>query len=489
MKVRSEPGLTFDDVLLVPKRSSIRSRKDVTTATWLTSHAKGIRLNIPIISANMDTVTETRMAIAMAQQGGVGILHRFMSVEKQAESVRRVKRAENMVVEQPLQVDPTATIAQARQRMDESGVGGLVVVDENRRLLGVVTTRDVLLAGDGQAPVRTVMTPRERLVVAGPDESMDQAREKLYRHRIEKLPLVDADDRVVGLVTVQDIVKIRDHPNATKDTRGRLVVGVALGAKLSEDLARAAACAEAGADVFVVDIAHGHSDHTIEMVRQLKKAFPTIPVIAGNVAAPEGVVDLAEAGADAVKVGIGAGSICITRVVTGFGVPQLTAIADCAEAGRRLNLPIIADGGLRTSGDIVKALAAGASTVMVGSMLAGTDESPGAPVVRDGRRYKVVRGMASLTANVDRRAIAKGDGDKGEMSDEDWAEVVPEGVEAIVPYRGSVRDILHQLVGGLRSGLSYAGAHNIVELWDLAEFIRITPAGQRESGSHDVSKI
>jgi IMP dehydrogenase len=241
--------------------------------------------------------------------------------------------------------------------------------------------------------------------------------------------------------------------------------------------------------VFVVDIAHGHSDHTIEMVRQLKKAFPKIPVIAGNVAAADGVVDLAEAGADAVKVGIGAGSICITRVVTGFGVPQLTAIADCAEAGRRLDLPIIADGGVRTSGDVVKALAAGASTVMVGSMLAGTDESPGAPIVRDGRRYKIVRGMASLTANVDRKTVTRSDGGAEQVAEEDWADVVPEGVEAIVPYRGSVRDMLHQLVGGLRSGLSYAGAHTIEELWDLAEFIRITPAGQQESGSHDVSKI
>jgi IMP dehydrogenase len=417
-----------------------------------------------------------------------------MSVEKQAESVRRVKRAENIVVEQPLQVEPTATVAQARQRMADSGVGGLVVVDAARHLIGMITTRDVLLASDGQALVEAVMTPRSRLIVAGPNEAadprglMDQARQKLYEHRIEKLPLVDSDDCVVGLITVQDIIKIHDHPYATKDSRGRLVVGVALGAKLSEDLQRAAACVEAGADVFIVDIAHGHSDHTIEMVRQLKRNFPRVPVIAGNVAAAEGVIDLAEAGADAVKVGIGAGSICITRVVTGFGVPQLTAIADCAEAGRKLNIPIIADGGVRTSGDLVKALAAGASTVMVGSMLAGTDESPGAPVVREGRRYKVVRGMASLTANVDRRIIDKAEGAR-EATEEDWAEVVPEGVEAIVPFRGAVRDILHQLVGGLRSGLSYAGAHSIEDLWEKAEFIRITPAGQQESGSHDVSKI
>ena len=481
MKLRADPGITFDDVLLVPKRSSIRSRKDVSTSSWLT---RGIRLNIPILSANMDTVTESRMAIAMAQEGGIGILHRFMSVEKQAESVRRVKRAENIVVEQPIQIAPTATVSQARAKMADADVGGLVVVNETGQLQGVITTRDVLLADDGQLAVEAVMTPRSRLIVAGPDETMDQARQKLYEHRVEKLPLVDAEDRVVGLITAQDIVKIQEHPFATKDLRGRLVVGVALGARLSEDLERAAACAEAGADVFVVDIAHGHSDHTMEMVRQLKKNFPHIPVIAGNVASAEGVCDLAAAGADAVKVGIGAGSICITRVVTGFGVPQLTAIVECAEEGKKLGVPIIADGGVHTSGDLVKALAAGASTVMIGSMLAGTDESPGAPIVRDGRRYKVVRGMASLTANVDRRSM-----DKNEVADEDWADVVPEGVEAMVPYRGGVRDILYQLVGGLRSGLSYAGSHTIEELWENAEFIRITPAGQRESGPHDVSRI
>lgn len=481
MKVRTEPGLTFDDVLMIPRRSAIRSRKDVSTETWLTPQ---IRLHIPVVSANMDTVTEARMAIAMAQQGGIGILHRFMTIEKQAEAVRRVKRAENMIVEQPLQIHPDATVQQARLRMADADVGGLVVVDDQQHLLGVITTRDVQLAEDMQVSVAAVMTPRERLIVAGPGETMREARQKLYQHRVEKLPLVDSDDRVVGLITVQDIVKIQDHPDATKDARGRLVVGVALGARLTEDLPRAAACAEAGADCFVVDIAHGHSDHTMEMTRQLKKSFPKIPVIAGNVATADGVCDLAEAGADAVKVGIGAGSICITRIVTGYGVPQLTAIADCADAGHRLGIPIIADGGVRNSGDMVKALAAGASTVMVGSMLAGTDESPGAPVVRDGRRFKVVRGMASLTANVDRKTI-----DKGEVAEEDYADVVPEGVEAIVPHRGAVRDILYQLVGGLRSGLSYAGAHTIAELQESVEFIRITSAGAQESGAHDVAKI
>jgi IMP dehydrogenase len=479
MKLRADPGLTFDDILMIPRRSMIRSRKDVSTETWL---AKGIRLHIPIISANMDTVTETRMAVVMAQQGGIGILHRFMSVARQVESVRRVKRAENMVVEQPLSIAPEMTVQQARAKMADAGVGGLVVVDETNHLLGVVTTRDVMLAENAQALVSQVMTPREQLIVAGPDETMGQARQKLYQHRVEKLPLVDKDGKVAGLITVQDIMKIADHPAATKDSRGRLLVGVALGAR-AEDLERAGACADAGADVFVVDIAHGHSDHTMDMVRKLKRQFPKVAVIAGNVATPEGVCDLADAGADAVKVGIGAGSICITRVVTGFGVPQLTAIADCAEAGHKLGIPIIADGGVRNSGDMVKALAAGASTVMLGSMLAGTDESPGAPIVRDGRRYKVVRGMASLTANVDRRTL-----DSGEVADEEWAEVVPEGVEAIVPYRGAARDILYQMVGGLRSGLSYAGSHSIEEMWENVEFIRITPAGQQESGSHDVSR-
>lgn len=480
MKIRPDTALTFDDVLLVPKRSSIRSRGDVSTAAALTDR---IRLEIPILSANMDTVTEARMAVKMAQQGGIGILHRFMSIEQQAEMVRKVKRAESMVVDRPMMIERQATVADARRKMAEAEVGGLLVVDDEGVLLGMVTTRDVLLAPDGEAGVSTVMTPREQLIVAAQDESLESARRKLHEHRIEKLPLVDGGGRATGLITAQDIVKLEEHPLATKDSRGRLRVGAAVGVR-ADDLERAAACVEAGADVLVVDIAHGHSDHTLAMVRALKQRFPETGLIAGNVAAAEGLRDLAEAGADAVKVGVGAGSICITRVVTGFGVPQLTAIADCAAEGRRLGVPVIADGGIRTSGDLVKALAAGASTVMVGSLLAGTDESPGAPVVREGRRYKVVRGMASLSANVQRRSV-----DKGQVADEEWAEIVPEGVEAVVPYRGAVADILHQLVGGLRSGLSYAGAHSIEELWDAAEFVRITGAGMAESGAHDVSKI
>ena len=482
MKLRPDIALTFDDVLLVPRHSSIRSRRDIDMSTQLT---REIRLHLPVISANMDTVTEAAMAIAMAQQGGIGVLHRFMSLERQAEQVRKVKRAESLVVHNPLTILPDASLAQARQVMVEENVGGLVVVDAAGKLIGMVTNRDVLLATDPSALVQTVMTPRERLVVAGTDETLEAAREKLYQARVEKLPLIASDGTLTGLITAQDIVKIQEHPYATKDQLGRLRVGAALGVH-SDDVERAAACIEAGADLLVVDIAHGHSDHTITMVKQLKKTFPGVAVMAGNVATGDGVRELADAGADAIKVGVGAGSICITRIVTGFGVPQLTAVADCAEVSHKLGLPVVADGGMRTSGDVTKALAAGASTVMLGSMLAGTEEAPGAEIVRQGRRYKVVRGMASLSANVERRKL---DATEVEFSEEDWTEVVPEGVEAFVPYRGDVADILTQIAGGLRSGMSYAGARTIPDLWENAEFVRITSAGIKESGSHDVNLI
>ena len=326
MKIRSDTGLTFDDVLLVPHRSAIHSRKDVSTDTWL---VPGIRLSIPIISANMDTVTDTRMAIAMAQLGGIGILHRFMTIEQQAECVIRVKRSESLVVESPLTVFPGASVEQARQRMEENDVGGLMVVDEDNHLLGIVTNRDVLLAPNKDLPMSQVMTPREKLVIASKDETMEEARRKLFEHRIEKLPLVDAEGHLAGLITAQDIIKIQQHPNATKDTRGRLRVGAAVGVR-PDELERAASCQAAGVDALVVDIAHGHSDHVVQMLRRLKESFPNLPIIAGNVATAQGVKDLADAGADAVKVGVGSGSICTTRIVTGFGVPQLSAIAECA---------------------------------------------------------------------------------------------------------------------------------------------------------------
>lgn len=480
MILRPEVGLTFDDVLLVPKRSAIRSRSVVKTDTWLT---RQIHLAMPIVSANMDTVTESAMAIAMAQAGGIGILHRFMPVKRQVEMLRRVKRAESYVVEDPVVIPPEATLADAKQKMDEIHVGGLVVVDQEFHLLGMLTWRDVSLALDDMERVQAVMTPRERLAVATQAETLESARAKLYARRVEKLPLVDEADRVVGLITARDIIKLREHPQATKDPKGRLRVGAAVGIR-EEDMPRIAACVEAEADVLVLDVAHGHMEHVLEMVRRLKLEYPQTPLIAGNVATATGVSDLAQAGADAVKVGVGSGSICITRVVTGFGVPQLTAVAECAEEGRRLGIPIIADGGVRNSGDITKALAAGASTVMLGSLLAGTDQSPGAPVVRNGRRYKLVRGMASLTANVARKEVEKEAVDEDELT-----EVIPEGVEAVVPDRGDVFDILHQLVGGLRSGMSYCGAETLDDLCEKAEFIRITPAGREESGVHDVSVL
>ena len=480
MKIRPTEALTFDDVLLIPKRSSIASRSAVTTTARLT---RRLALAIPILSANMDTVTEASMAIAMARAGGLGILHRFMTIERQAAEVARVKRTESYVVEAPATIAPTATVKTANEIMDSDHIGGLMVVDHVGQLLGMLTRRDVLLAPDPEATVESVMTSRAQLITATTETDIETARQLLHAHRLEKLPLVDQQSHVHGLITAQDIIKLQEHPHATKDAKGRLRVGAAVGTRPS-DMERATACVNAGVDVLVVDIAHGHSDHALEMVRALKQKFPNIEVIGGNVATAEGVRDMAEAGADAVKVGVGAGSICITRVVTGFGVPQLTAVMDCAEAGQALDIPIISDGGVRTSGDLTKALAAGADTVMIGSLLAGTEESPGASVIRDGRRFKVVRGMASLTANVDRQSIEKG----RELDPEDWDKVVPEGVEAVVPYRGATADVLHQLVGGLRSGLSYAGATNIRELHANAEFIRMTSAGIRESGAHDVQK-
>ncbi|MDD5468029.1 MAG: IMP dehydrogenase [Anaerolineales bacterium] len=481
MKLRPDPGLTFDDVLLVPHRSPIRSRSAVDTATTL---LPGVQLKIPILSANMDTVTEAPMAAAIARAGGVGVIHRFMTAERQAEAVRRVKRAESFVVEHPTTISPQASLEEARGKMLEADIGGLVVTDQDDRLLGLLTTRDILLAADPSAPVESVMTPRPRLVVAPANERLDSARLALHEHRIEKLPLVDEDDRVVGLITATDIIKLQEHPNATKDSKGRLRVGAAIGVR-TPDLPRAEMCLREGADFLVVDIAHGHADHVSAMVSQLKQEFPHTPVIAGNVATPDGVRYLAQAGADAVKVGVGSGSICTTRIVTGFGVPQLTAILESAEAGRQLGIPIIADGGIRNSGDLTKALAAGASAAMLGALLAGTDESPGPSVVRNGRQFKVVRGMASLSANIARKEIEK----LGEIDPDEWESVIPEGVEALVPYRGRVADILYQLVGGLRSGMSYAGAETLPQLWENAEFIRITPAGQLESAPHDVQVL
>lgn len=486
MKIRPAKGLTFEDVLLLPRRSPIQSRRDVDTSTRLT---ETIRLNIPVISANMDTVTEAAMAIAMARNGGIGILHRFMSVEQQVRQIRQVKRAQGFLVEAPYTLPHSASVPQAAEEMRRLQVGGLLVLDENGRLKGIVTRRDLLLAPPGLQRLEEVMTPRERLVTARPGITRQQARALLHQHRLEKLPLVDEEDRPCGLITAQDVAAPEENPLATLDEKGHLRVGAAIGVSAGER-ERAAALLEAGADALVLDIAHGHAEHCVKMVKTLRRDFPSAQLIAGNVATREGARELSEAGASAIKVGIGPGSICTTRIVTGFGVPQLTAIMDSAEGVRDSgrDLPIIGDGGIQKAGDLVKALAAGAETVMIGSLFAGTEEAPGSPVIRDGQKVKVVRGMASLGASMGRREAERGHDESAESA-EDWAKVVPEGVEAVVPYRGSVAEVLTQLVGGLRSGLSYGGAHNLRELQENAEFIEITPAGIRESGSHDVRRL
>ncbi|MEW5938789.1 MAG: IMP dehydrogenase, partial [Chloroflexota bacterium] len=482
MKIRPNKGLTFDDVLLVPHRSPIASRQDVDASARLTP---AIPLRIPIMSANMDTVTEAKMAIAMARAGGIGILHRFMPIEAQVREVKTVKRAQGFIIEHPYNTGPEATVEQARALMDRYKVGALIVMDGDK-LVGLVSQRDLMLAPSSLHKIRDAMTPRSRLVTVGPDVTVPQARDLLYKHRIEKLPVLGKDDTLIGLITSHDLIKLDQSPDVTVDSKGRLRVGAAIGVTARE-IERAASLLDAGADALVLDIAHGHADHCIAMIKRLRRDFPDVQIIAGNVASCEGARDLSEAGADAIKVGIGPGSICTTRIVTGFGVPQLTAVMDSAmgvgESGR--DIPLIADGGIRTAGDMVKALAAGADTVMIGGLFAGCEEAPGSPVLRDGQKVKVVRGMASLGATMSRRISERGEDESAE-DQEDWSKVIPEGVEAVVPYRGNVSEILQQLVGGLRSGLSYGGAHNIRELQEKAEFIEITPAGIRESGSHDV---
>lgn len=478
-----EYGLTFDDVLLVPRHSDVVSRKDVSTRTALT---RRITLDIPIVSANMDTVTESEMATAMARAGGIGIIHRFMSVSRQVAEVQRVKRAESYIVEQPYTLPPNATLLDARRIMKEHDTGGLLIVSASGQLLGILTARDVLFVEDLNRPVTAAMTGGEDLVTAPVSTGMEEAKRILWRHRIEKLPLVRSDNTVHGLITSKDIVQREKFPQATRDEEGRLRVGAAIGVRPGY-LQRAEALLAADVDLLVVDIAHGHSDNACHALEELRRHFGAIQLVAGNVATGVGVQDLANAGADAVKVGVGPGSICITRIVTGFGVPQLSAIMNAAVAARQTSIPIVADGGVRTSGDLTKALAAGAQTVMLGSLLAGTRQSPGIVVIRAGQRFKVTRGMASLGATMGRHGHEEKYTETGEEID--WEKVVPEGVEAIVPYRGDVEEIIHQLVGGLRSGLSYAGAHTISEMQENVEFIQVTPAGQLESGHHDVTTL
>jgi IMP dehydrogenase len=475
-------ALSYDDVLLVPQRSSIASRRDVNTSANLT---RNIRLSLPVVSANMDTVTEAAMATEMARQGGIGIIHRFLSVEEQAAEVRKVKRAESFVINQPYTIAPDRTVEQARLEMERLDVGSFVVVDEQDKLVGLISARDVRFVRNPDLFVQDVMTPKQKLITAPADVSLEEVHEIFNRHKVEKLPLVDGGT-VVGLVTAKDLEHTHRNPIAAKDKRGRLLAGAAVGV-VGEVMERAGALLDAGANVLVVDVAHGHSEAVTDIVRQLKARWPEVDVIAGNVATAEGAAELIESGVDAVKVGVGPGSTCTTRIVTGAGVPQLTAVMECASVCHEAGVPIIADGGIKASGDIAKALAAGASTVMLGGLLAGTDESPGQTTTRRGQRFKSYRGMASLSATAARRRRERELSDINQQEDDQWlSQVVAEGVEALVPYRGPVREVLVQLVGGLRSGMSYCNARTIEELWRNARFVRITPAGLRESGPHDV---
>jgi IMP dehydrogenase len=475
-------ALTYDDVLLVPCRSSVASRRDVDTCTRLT---RELRLNIPIVAANMDTVTEARMARAMAREGGIGVIHRFMPIEQEAAEVQRVKRPEEAVGGRRLHtIAPARPVADAITLMGRHNVNSLLVVDEAEKLLGIVTSRDVLFAEDPSQPVARIMTGGEHLVTAPVGTRLEEARRILHEHRLEKLPLVDAGGYLRGLITARDVLRLTENPQAARDGQGRLVVGAAIGA-VGDYIERAEALVAADVDVLVVDIAHGHSEHALQATRRVKDAFPNVQLISGNVATGEGVRDLADAGADGVKVGVGPGAACSTRVVAGVGVPQLSALFDCVSVARSLDIPIIADGGVRTSGDLTKALAAGAETVMVGSLLAGTEESPGRTVLRGSGRFKVYRGMASLGAAEARKQRESSE----DVLDELAAAVVPEGVEAVVPYRGSLADVLYQQVGGLRSGMSYLNARNLAELREHARFVRMTDAGRSESKPHDLQYV
>ncbi|MBC7878632.1 MAG: IMP dehydrogenase [Anaerolineales bacterium] len=478
MKILQDTALTYDDVLLVPQYSGVDSRRLLSTQTRLTNQ---ITLQIPIVAANMDVVTESEMAIAMAREGGIGIIHRFLSIAEQARHIQRVKKAESFIVEKPITMTLAHTVGDLKRLVDETGTGGILILDDEEKLVGIVTTRDLLFENNVNKPLGEIM--QKKVISAAPDISLKDAEKMLHDNRIEKLPLVDKDGRVAGLVTLKDIMKITQYPKATKDQRGRLIVGAAVGVR-DKEMRRVESALQAGADCIVVDIAHGDSHLEIDMIKNIRKHYPQAQIIGGNVATGDGTKRLIDAGVDAVKVGVGPGSICITRIVAGSGVPQLTAVIDCAKAAKSANIPIIADGGIRQPGDVAKAIAAGAQTVMIGSMLAGTDESPGMIMTRRGHRYKASRGMASREANIDRNKKEGND-----LTQEEIEEYVAEGVEAAVPYRGKAREVLTQLVGGLQSGMSYSGAQTVDEFQKKAIFVRMTGAGLKESGPHDVEVL
>jgi len=468
-------GLTFDDVLLVPNHSSVHP-KDTDVSTRIT---RNITLQIPLVAAAMDTVTESRMAIQMAREGGLGIIHKNLPPERQAEEVDRVKRSESGMILNPITLTPEATLRDAHQLMARFSISGVPIVENGGRLVGIVTNRDLQFETDLGLSIRDLMTS-EGLVTVPVGTTLDEARKLLHQHRIEKLPVVDAEGMLRGLITVKDIFKRQQYPNACKDEHGRLRVGAAIGAAV-KDLDRAACLVDAGVDVLVVDTAHGHSEGVLQAIARVRERFTGVQLVGGNVGTTEAAQALVERGADAVKVGVGPGSICTTRVVTGVGLPQLTAIMDAVD-GLDGAVPVIADGGIRYSGDIVKALAAGAESVMMGSMFAGTDESPGESFLLEGRRFKTVRGMGSLSA------MEEGSADRYFQEDQkDGRKLVPEGIEARVPYKGPVSDTIYQLVGGLRSGMGYCGAASLEDLRVKARFLRVTMGGLRESHPHDVT--
>ncbi|MCR8645153.1 IMP dehydrogenase [Paenibacillus sp. N1-5-1-14] len=468
----AKEGLTFDDVLLVPRKSEVFG-KEIDITTQLGPHVK---LNVPFLSSAMDTVTESKLAIAIAREGGIGIVHKNMSIAQQAEEVDRVKRSESGVITNPFSLTPEHLVYDAEALMSKYRISGVPIVNENKVLVGILTNRDLRFIHDFNTKISDVMT-KENLVTAPVGTTLQEAEGILQKHKIEKLPLVDENNELKGLITIKDIEKAIQYPFAAKDKYGRLLVGAAIGVS-KDGMERAAALIEAGIDLIVVDSAHGHHVNINNMVRELRKQYPDLPIAAGNVATGEATRDLIEAGASIVKVGIGPGSICTTRIIAGIGVPQITAIYDCANVAREYGVPVIADGGIKYSGDIVKAIAAGASAVMLGSMFAGTEESPGEQEIFQGRRYKVYRGMGSIGAMKE--------GSKDRYFQEGESKLVPEGIEGRVAYKGPLADTIYQLIGGLRSGMGYCGARNIKELITDTAFVRITGAGLRESHPHDV---
>jgi IMP dehydrogenase len=470
-----EKAITYDDVLLRPQRSSVTDLNDIDTTTELTDN---IHMTVPITSACMDTVTESELAIALAREGGIGMIHRFMETEREAAEVRRVKQSESHVIREPVSVRPSTSAADVMDLMDERSISGILVTQDGR-LEGLVSRRDLIFRDNLDKEARKLMTPYDELITGRPGTSLDDAKEVFRNEKIEKLPLVDDERRLEGLITAKDIEKIEDYPDACKDSEGRLRVGAAVG--MHDTIERTQALLDAGADVIVMDIAHGHLDACLDSIQDIRTEFGDVDLIAGNIATGQAAEDLIAAGADCVKVGVGPGSMCTTRIVAGAGVPQLSAVMECAETADDHDVTLIADGGIKTSGDLTKALAAGASSVMVGGILAGTDESPGREIMKDGRKYKMTRGMASTEAAVSRN-------ERHGKKIEDIEQKVAEGIEAAVPYRGSVAEVIAKLQGGLRSGISYCGARSIPEMQENAEFVQMTSAGKRESRPHDVEE-